>query len=362
MPAVQFRDYYEILGVPRTSDEKTLRSTFRKLARTHHPDVNPGNADAEERFKAINEAYEVLSDPAKRKIYDRYGEEWQRYRDAGFTGDEPPGRSAAAPTDFGTWFTGRQRAGADAAQDWTVFEVNPDEPGGQGFSDFFQTMFGGRAGAPGGRTRRGGRAPSMRGEDLEADVRVSFDEAFQGTVRNLQLQSPQTCPTCQGTGIARGATCPTCDGTGVTSRLKTLEVRVPKGVATGSRVRIAGQGGPGHNGGANGDVYLRISVTNDPRFERDGDDLRTDIDVPLYLALLGGEVVVPTPSGRVALRIPPETQPGRVFRLRDQGMPKLKGAGRGDLLAKIRVSLPTNLTDKERDLILQLKALREEQR
>ncbi len=372
MPTVQFKDYYQTLGVPRDADEKAVRAAYRTLARKHHPDINPGDKRAEERFKEINEAYEVLSDADKRKLYDRFGEDWQRYRDAGFTGDEPAGRPGGGtrggfdPNDFGAWFAGQSagRAGAGPAEGWTVYETDADGEAG-GFSDFFQTLFGGTRGRDAGRGRATSSRPlRRRGEDLEVPIEVGFDEAFRGATRRLELQTPEVCPTCHGTGLAREVTCPTCDGTGISRRNKTIEVTVPAGVATGSRVRVAGQGGPGEGNGPNGDVYLRVTVRPDPRFERDGDDLRTDIEIPLTTAMLGGEAVVPTPTGRVALTIPPETQAGRVFRLRGQGMPRLKGpkGERGDLLARARVTHPTNLTPRERELFEELRALRGEAR
>lgn len=361
MPTVQFKDYYQTLGVPRDADEKAVRAAYRKLARKHHPDINPGDRAAEERFKEINEAYEVLADPAKRKMYDRYGEDWQRYRDAGFTGDEPAGRAPGAgsrvdPSDFGSWFSGQ--TGGSAPEGFRVEYQNADEGG---FSDFFQTLFGRRADRVGDRFGTSTSRP-RRGEDYEVAVDITFDEAFRGATRAFDVQTVEPCPTCNGTGIARGATCPTCDGTGRVPRTKTLEIRIPAGIATGGRVRVAGQGGPGQ-GGPSGDVYLRVTVLPDPRFERDGDDLRTDIEVPLYTALLGGEVEVPTPTGRVALTIPPESQSGRVFRLRGQGMPRLKRKGeRGDLLARLRVVLPTGLTEEERSLVRQLRDQRQGKR
>jgi DnaJ-class molecular chaperone len=353
MPAVQFKDYYKTLGVERSADEKAIQSAFRKLARKHHPDINPGDKQAEERFKEINEAYEVLSDPEKRKMYDRFGEDWQRYRDAGFTGNERTGgpRSGASfdDYDFGRWFTGQNQGDQS-------FRVEYGENAG-GFSDFFQTLFGGLGGRRGGVTSP--RPSRRRGEDVEVGVEVSFDEAFRGASRRFDVQTHEPCPTCNGTGIARGATCPTCDGTGVVPKTKTIEVKIPAGVTTGSRIRVAGHGGAGQSGGPNGDVYLKVTVQSDARFERTGDDLRTDVDIPLYTAVLGGEVLVPTPTGRVAMTVPPETQTGKLFRLRGQGMPRLKGAKdqRGDLLARARVVLPTKLTDHERDLFKQLREL-----
>ncbi len=365
MPAVQFKDYYKTLGAERGADEAALRSAYRKLARQHHPDLNPGDKDAEERFKEVNEAYEVLSDPDKRKLYDRFGEDWQRYRDAGFTGDEPagqtmggrPGGAGYDPNDFGAWYSGQQ--GAQAGE-WT-FTTGGDEDG-EGFSDFFQTLFGSRGRGRAGTTTTTRMSRPRRGQDLDAPVEVTFEEAFKGTTRQLQLQAPETCPTCGGAGYVRGAICPTCDGTGVTSRARTLEVTIPAGVATGSRVRIGGQGGPGDNGGPNGDVYLVVTMRPDARFEREGDDLRVEIDVPVTTAVLGGEALVPTPSGRVALTIPAGTQAGRSFRLRGQGMPRLKGpkGQRGDLFARVRIGVPSEITQRERELYEELRQLRPE--
>jgi molecular chaperone DnaJ len=357
MAAVQFKDYYKTLGIERNADEKAIQSAFRKLARKHHPDINPGDKGSEDRFKEINEAYEVLSDPEKRKMYDRFGEDWQRYRDAGFTGNEPaggtrPGGANFDDYDFARWFTGQPQGDQS-------FRVEYGENSG-GFSDFFQTLFGGLG------NRRGGgftspRMSRRRGEDVEVAVEVTFDEAFRGASRRFEFQTHEPCTTCNGTGIARGATCPTCDGSGVVPKTKTIEVRIPAGVTTGSRIRVAGHGGAGQNGGPNGDVYLKVNVQTDARFERTGDDLRTEVEIPLYTAILGGEAVVPTPTGRVALTVPPETQAGKLFRLRGQGMPRLKGKKdeRGDLLARARIVLPANLSDKERDLYRQLRDLRE---
>ncbi|MEA2586229.1 MAG: molecular chaperone DnaJ [Thermomicrobiales bacterium] len=356
MPAVQFKDYYQTLSVERSADEKAIQAAFRKLARKHHPDINPGDKQSEERFKEINEAYEVLSDPEKRKMYDRFGEDWQRYRDAGFTGNEPTGGGRPGPAfddyDFGSWFTGQSQGGQSHRVE---FGENAS-----GFSDFFQTLFGGLG------NRRGGFVPPRtsrrRGEDIEVSLEVSFDESFRGASRRFEVQTHEPCTTCNGTGIARGATCPTCDGSGVVPKAKTIEVKIPAGVTTGSRIRVAGHGGAGQNGGPNGDVYLRVTVQPDSRFERTGDDLRTEVEVPLYTAILGGEALVSTPTGRVAMTIPPETQAGKLFRLRGQGMPRLKGGKneRGDLLARARIVLPTTLTDRERALFQQLRDLRDE--
>jgi DnaJ-class molecular chaperone len=374
MPTVQVKDYYETLGVPRTATEKVIRSAYRKLARQYHPDLNPGNKESEERFKEINEAHEVLTDADKRKLYDRFGEDWQRYRDAGFTGDEQftqPGAAGARrggasfdPNDFSRWFSSQDEGGG-----YTFYST---DEGDNTHSDFFETLFGSRGspfdrfgGFGGGfastQTRGRTRAPrAQRGEDITAPVEISFDEAFRGTTRQLQMQVPETCPTCGGTGEVRGQECPTCDGTGVVQRTKTLEVSIPAGIDTGKRVRMAGQGGPGLNGGPPGDVSLLITVRPDPRFEREGDNLRTEVDVPVTTAVLGGEVEVQTPTGRVALKVPAETQSGRSFRLRGKGMPKLRGpkGERGDLIARARIQIPRHLTDRERQLYEELRDLR----
>ncbi len=355
MAKVEFKDYYKILGVERTADEKALRAAFRKLARKHHPDINPGDSNAEERFKELNEAYEVLSDADKRKLYDRYGEDWQRYKEAGFTGDEPAGGGSrrASADDFGEWFSGTS-GGRSARYEYTDLG---DEP--SGYSSFFDTMFG-RARGRGSSSFGAPDTRPRRGQDLDASVDVTFQEAFRGTTRRFDIQSQEICPTCNGTGLIRNSTCPTCDGTGYVPKLRSIEVSIPAGVTTGSKVRVAGQGSPGLNGGPAGDVYLNITVLPDSRFEREGNNLRESIDVPLYTALLGGEVLVPTPTGQVALTIPEGTQQGKVFRLRGMGMPLLKKSGeRGDLLARANITMPGKLNAAEKKLIEELKAMRE---
>ncbi len=350
MAAVQYKDYYNVLGIERSADDAEVRAAYRTLARKHHPDVNPNDPTAEERFKEVSEAYEVLSDAEKRRMYDRFGRDWERYRDAGLTGADG---SSQRPTDedFGTWFTGGAPTSGRA----------PHGDAGGRFSDFFGLHFGnyaqGRA-QPFRRQRR-----RLRGEDLELEVGVSLEEAFHGTTRRVTLSAPSSCATCDGTGLARGTTCPTCDGTGQVAIRRTIEVNIPPGVRTGSRVRATGQGGAGRNGAPNGDVHLHIRVAEDPRFVRSGDDLKVSVDVPLYTAVLGGEVIVPTLSGRVALRIPPETQNGSLFRLRGKGMPRIsKQAGAtsaGDLLVTVSVRIPTNLSEQERQLFERLRDLRQ---
>jgi molecular chaperone DnaJ len=343
MRASQLKDHYQTLGIPRTASQKDVKAAFRTLARQFHPDANKGNPEAEERFKQVSEAYEVLSDEKDRKLYDRYGDEWRSYKDAGFTGDEPRSQYAAGEAPFGRTYR-------------TTTTAAPDDE----FGSIFESFFGGRGSYPtGGRQRTFQRRPT-KGADLEQPIDVSFDEAFRGTERRFDIQSPESCPTCHGEGLVRGGICPRCDGSGTITRSRTIEVSIPPGVTSGQRIRVKGQGGASPSGGPPGDVYLIVNVLADPRFERDGANLSTFVDVPLVTALLGGDVLVPTPTGRAELRIPPETQNGRVFRLRGQGMPRVKTPReRGDLLAKVNVVLPQNLTNAERDLVNQLAELRQ---
>jgi molecular chaperone DnaJ len=350
MPVSQVKDYYKTLGVERGADQKAIKSAFRKLARKYHPDVNPNDTAAENRFKELNEAFNVLSEPASRKLYNRYGADWERYRDAGFTGDEPASSGATRSGSYDSYNGGSSGRGR------STFHFESPNAGG-GTPDFMDSLFGDLRGSFRQSQRRPARS---QGEDVDVAIEVSLDEAFRGTTRRIDIQSPETCSTCDGKGYARGTICPTCDGTGTSYRVKAIEVKIPAGVTTGSKVRIAGQGGPGLNGGPNGDVSINVTVRPDKRFERAGDNLKTEIEVPLYTAILGGEAVVPTPTGRVALSVPAGAQNGRTFRLRGQGMPKLKGKSgdRGDLLARIRVAVPDNLSDRELELFKELRSLR----
>lgn len=321
---MEFQDYYAVLGVPKNAPDKDICAAYRKLARTYHPDVNPGNKEAEERFKRINEAYEVLSDPEKRKRYDELGERWQDYER--WQQAQQAAGTRTGPGDFFTWFGGQAPPGAGQGYREARAEDFRDIFGDEHpFSDFFDAFFGG--GRAAGRRTAGPRA----GQDLEQPVEVALGEAYRGATRLLTIQMPS----------------------GQTRR---LEVKIPPGVDDGSRVRIAGQGLPGRDGGPPGDLYLVVSVRPDPRFERRGSDLHHRLSVPLATMVLGGEVHVPTPDGRtLALTIPPGTQDGRVFRMRGQGMPRLAATGqRGDLLVEAHVRLPERLTARQRGLVEEL--------
>jgi molecular chaperone DnaJ len=326
------KDYYEILGVKRDASEQEIKQTYRRLARKYHPDVNPGNKEAEAKFKEINQAHEVLSNPENRKKYDKYGDQWP------YADQFEQARKQGVRWDFG------DAGGA------SPFQFGGDDLG----SLFDDLLFGGFGGHARSYTRR---PQPIRGGDLEAQVEITLEEAYQGTARTLNLQAEETCPTCKGTGLVQNAVCGTCHGTGAVPRMKRLEVKIPPGVRTGSRVRIAGKGSPGYNGGPSGDLYLNVSVKPHRQFERRGDDLYVDVPVPLTIAVLGGEVQVPTMKGKLALKIPPETQNGRSFRLAGQGMPHLGNSSRGDMFARVNVVLPTKLSEKEKELFQQLSKL-----
>jgi molecular chaperone DnaJ/curved DNA-binding protein len=354
---MQYKDYYNTLGVKRTASEKEIKSAFRKMARKYHPDLNPNDREAEAKFKEANEAYEVLSDAEKRKKYDQFGADWERYQQA----EGSPGGF-----DFSRYAQSYGGSGTGAgSQGFSSFSFG-DEEGG--FSDFFEMLFGQGTGA--GRAQNpyytGGRARTTPriGQDYEHEVDVTLEEAFNGTQRILQMEVPEACTNCGGSGIKDGRVCPTCGGSGTVSRTKRLQVKIPPGVHTGSRVRVAGEGGPGSGGGGKGDLYLKVNVLPNSRFERKGDNLTTTVQTPLYTALLGGEVEVPTPKGgKLALKIPAGTQNGRTFKLTGQGMPNLKNPDkRGDLFARIDVQLPTELGEQEKQLYGELQRIYDERR
>jgi molecular chaperone DnaJ/curved DNA-binding protein len=336
---MEYRDYYKVLGVAKDAGDNEIRSAYRKLARKYHPDVNPGNKDAEARFKEVNEAYQVLSDAEKRAKYDRYGRDWERFQQTSAGRQEP---------DFARWYTGRP-GGVNV-------EFGSDDAGG--FSDFFRTLFG-NVGTRRGAAATGQRVRMERGDDVEQEVEVTLEEAFRGATRVLQLQDERTCPECGGVGIRQSQLCDTCRGRGTISDSRRIEVRIPAGVYDGSRVRIAGKGAPGDGGAPSGDLYLRVRLKKHPEFEVDGNDVRVQVPVDLYTCVLGGEVEIPTPSGRkVALTIPPGTNNGRTFRLRGQGMPTLQNpTKRGDLYATVSAQLPATLDERQKDLFKRLQEL-----
>jgi len=291
---MQYKDYYAILGVSKDATEKEIKQAYRRLARKYHPDVNPGNKEAEEKFKEISEAYEVLSDKEKRAKYDAFGSQahW--------------GTSAGAP---GGWTT------IDSLGDWDLGS------GLGGFSDFFEMLFGPRATT---RTRQ-----AARGADVQAPIEVTLEEAFEGATKSFSISVEPGQPP------------------------QRFEVKIPAGVKDGSKIRLAGKGASSPTG-QRGDLYLIVRMRPHPQFERRGDDLYEDVSIPFHTAALGGEVEVPTLKGRITMKIPPGTQGGQVFRLAGQGMPRLNKQGRGDLYVRVQISVPKNLTERQKALIKEL--------
>jgi DnaJ-class molecular chaperone len=322
---MDYKDYYSVLGVPKNASEKDIKAAYRRLARKWHPDVNPTNRkQAEAKFKEINEANEVLSDPVKRKKYDALGADWQQYEQY---------QRAGGPSQ------GPFRWGGFGQQGGTQYRTMTQEEleellgglgggrGGGGFSDFFNMFFGGLGGSAAGRTA----SRPQRGRDFESGVEITLEEACTGTKRVLQMQGD--------------------DG-----KSRRVEVTIPAGVETGSRVRMAGLGGRGA-GGSPGDLYLVIAVRPSSTYERKGSDLYADLPVDLSTLMLGGEVTVATPRGtRLAVKIAPETQNGTSIRLVGQGMPKaVASQQRGDLYMRVKAVLPTKLTAREKELFEQLR-------
>ena len=311
---MDFKDYYEILGVPPTADKKVIQQTFRQLARKHHPDVNPGNKDAEEKFKTINEAYQVLSDAKQRKKYDELRAQYQQWQKTG--GQQQP------DFDWQNWSVqpdkrARTQANAEDLEDL----FGSESP----YSDFFSTIFGDKA--SGGRS-----APSSprRGRDVEYEVDLTLEEAFRGTERALEIDGHR------------------------------IQASIPLGVRTGTRVRLAGRAEAGRNGGRAGDLYLIIKVLPNNIFERDGDDLHMDAPVDIFTAIAGGEIRIPAMERPLTLTIPPRTNANRTFRLRGKGMPYLREPNkRGDLFARVKLVLPTSLTDQEVNSITALASARQ---
>jgi len=305
------KDFYKTLGVIRTASDKDIKQAYRKLARQYHPDVNPGNKSAEEKFKDINNAYEVLSDPEKRKKYDQFGDKWQ-YADqfAGAQGNPFGGAS------------GFRSAGGD---NFSYQYVDMSDLGDIG--DLFK-------GFTGGFGTRGRTSRPRQGRDIDTSTEITLEEAFSGTTRLIQDTSGHR-----------------------------IEVKIPAGVKNGQRIKVAGKGEPGLASGPSGDLYLAVSILEHSVFHLNGNNIHVDVPVPLTDAILGGEASVPTPKGKnLALKIPAETQNGKVFRLAGQGMPEVGKDTRGDLFAKVKVILPENLSEHEKELFKQIKEVRHKRR
>src|SRR5436309_2103908 len=328
---VQFRDYYETLGVSKTATDDEIRSAFRKLARKYHPDVAKDKKSAEEKFKEINEAYEVLGDAEKRKQYDELGANWKR------------GPEFRAPP---SWGRRARRSDGDAEP----FVESEFHFGGTGFSDFFEQFFGsmsGRRSGSGFRERFQER--SQRGQDVEADIMVPLEEALQGSIRPVSLRRNVTCERCDGTGEVKGRTCGQCGGSGQTSKLENYQVKIPAGVREGQQLRLAGRSEAGVGRGPAGDLFLRVRLAKHPDFRVESDDLYFDLDLAPWEAVLGTKVSVPTLGGQLNIKIPAGAQNGQKLRVRGQGLPQ-GGGGRGELYVVLRVQVPTRVSESERTL------------
>lgn len=357
-------DFYELLGVAKNVSEEELKKAYRKKAVQYHPDKNPGNKQAEEMFKKISHAYEVLKDPEKRAAYDRYGH-------AAFEG---PGAGAGP--------RGAAGAGGGFHDPFDIFREVFGQQGGGGGGGIFDEMFGGGGGM--------GRDGSRDGSDLRYDLEITLEEAAKGVEKEISFRKLATCERCEGSGAepgskrvtcptCRGAgqvrrsggiivftqTCPTCGGSGMkiekpctvcrgegrVAKTTKLNVRIPPGVDTGSRLRSAGNGEAGQAGGAAGDLYIVLSVKEHELFERQGDDLFCEIPIKFTLATLGGTIEVPTLFGKASLKIPTATQSGTTFRLRDKGMPSLRGGRQGDQLVRVQVEVPQSLTSEQKKIL-----------
>jgi len=355
------KDLYRVLGVSRGASAEDIKKAYRKLARRYHPDVNPGNKEAEERFKEISQAHDILSDPDKRKLYDEFG-----------MGGVQAGFDAARARAQGEWVRQQGAGFGQAGFGRAGFGRYAN------FEDIFGNLFGGAA--------RSGPQP---GQDAEASLEIGLMDAIRGLATQLTIDRPETCATCHSSGndptsettcpeclgqgrvqVGRGPvsfgracprcagtgrigtrTCPTCNGRGQTVRQERLAVRIPPGVDTGSRVRVAGKGTPGVGGGPPGDLYIMIRVRPHPLLERRGSDLYLDVPITVGEAVRGGTISVPTPDGEVRVKVPPGSQSGRLLRIRGHGVPDLKGGARGDLYARLMVQVPVDGGDRMREAI-----------
>ncbi|MCD6351951.1 MAG: molecular chaperone DnaJ [Armatimonadetes bacterium] len=357
-------DYYQVLGVSRDASAEEIRKAYRRLARKYHPDVNPGDKEAEEKFKQISQAYAVLSDPEKRRKYDQFGHAWQQ----------------------------AQQTGQGRGQDFATFVFEHFGPGS--FSEIFGDLFGDLGFGPEGfrAATQAGQRPSRRvpqkGQDVYHDLPISFEESMKGSERTFTLETvdacpqcdglggetqpcPQcggtgqgptgflgmrmACPRCEGTGEVVVSRCPACGGTGEKLRRSRVKVKIPAGVRDGQQLRLAGQGGQGRFGGPNGDLIFNVRVAPHPFFERRGDDLYVKLPISITEAALGAEVRVPTVTGQAKLKIPAGAESGQVLRLRGQGAPKVGQPGqRGDMYVELKIVPPKHLSRKARELLAQL--------
>lgn len=326
---MEFKDYYKILGVSKNASAAEIKKIYRKLARQYHPDLNPNDKSAENKVKSINEAYDVLGDPEKRKKYDELGSNWEQI--------------------LQNRQTARQYTRPD--YQWSTMEDLD-------LGDFFETFFGGSARGPRSRSRSSRTARSTPGEDIESEIRLSLDDLIQNQKKSIRISVPQICPGCGGKGIVLGRRCTTCHGQGQTTTVRELEIRIPKGLKDGSRFRLAGQGTAGISGGRNGDLYLKIKVGAHPVYRSEGYDLHAKLPLLDHEAALGLKINLPTLNGPVVLTIPPETSSGQSLRLRGKGLPKSGGEESGDLYFHVNIQIPEKITEKEKELYSELQKIR----
>jgi curved DNA-binding protein len=338
--AVEYKDYYKTLGVTRTATADEIKKSFRKLAREYHPDVAKDKKKAEEKFKEINEAYEVLGDPAKRKKYDELGANWKS------------GSDFRPPQGWESFTGGRQPRGNGPGQADYEFHF-----GGTGFSDFFEQVFGTRR--AGGATGFGGGTGfpedelAERGRDIEGDIMVTLEEAMRGSVRSVNVRRAVTCEACHGTGQTGRGGCKVCGGEGRVSKAETYQVKIPAGVTEGQKLRLAGRGEAGTGGGETGDLFLRVRLAKHPDFEVSDHNLIYEAELAPWEAVLGAEISVPTLDGRVNIKIPAGTQIGQKLRVRGRGLPQRDGA-KGDIIVVAGITMPAHVTEEERKLWEQL--------
>lgn len=331
---MKYIDYYETLGVAKTASEKEIKQAYRKLARQHHPDLHQGDAKAaaEEQFKLINEAYEVLGDPDKRAKYDQLGMNWR-------SGDEVP----FDPSNPGTARTYTYQGNAD-------FDLNGFE-----FSNFFSSLFGQDFAAKQHYESRT-RQMNVKGEDVNAEISLAVDELIQGVEKELHLAAPTVCTACKGQRFSQRGLCQTCDGTGVIESSKTVKVKIPAGLYPGASLRLKELGGKGYGAAPAGDLYLHIQVAPHPVWQIQGIDVETSLTLQPEQAVLGDTISIPTPHGSVQLKVQPGTHTGQRLRVKNKGLPKKQGLG--DLYIKIRIDIPRELTEAEKALYRKIREVK----
>ena len=339
---MEYKDYYKILGVKQDAAQAEIKKAYRRLARKHHPDFNKDNPAAEAKFKEINEAYQVLGDQEKRRKYDQLGSNWDKYQ-----------QSQGSPYDFGS----APGFGDAGFQGFSAGKFS-------GFSDFFRTFFGGFEPHDGvedlfsqapGRGRR--KAPVA---EVAGEIPVTVREAVLGVSKHLALNQAMPCPECGGRGVTGRGPCPACFGRGSVVRPEELEVKIPAGVQNGSKIRLGGKGRAPAGSGEREELYLQVRIEDDPFFHLRGRNIFCEVPVTLVEAVLGAEIDIPTVSGRVRMRIPPETRNGQTFRLKNKGLPALGRHGQGDQIVKVKVVLPQDLSLREKELFHELARLRRE--